>query len=51
MFAKELYAKLYIVIMKGFVSIIMRKVAHVSLIWHTMISHMQTSEHAALSLN
>ena len=43
MFAKECFAKLYIVIMKGLMSIIMKKVAHVSLIWHTMISHMQTS--------
>lgn len=51
MFAKESFAKLYIVIMKGLVSIIMKKMAHVSLIWHTIISHMQTSGRAALSLS
>ncbi len=51
MFARTSFAKLYIVIKKGFVSIIMKKVAHVSLIWHTIFSHTQTSGHTALSLN
>ncbi len=50
MFAKERFAKLYIVIMKGLMSII-KKMAHVSLIWHTMIFHMQTSRRAAFSLS
>lgn len=51
MFAKERFAKLYIVIMKGLVSIIVKKVAHVSLIWYTMISHMQTSGRTTFSLS
>lgn len=51
MFAKECFAKLYIVIMKGLMSIIMKKVAHVSLIWHTMISYMQTSGRNIACLN
>ena len=51
MFAKECFAKLYIVIMKGLMSIIMKKVAHVSLIWHTIISHTQTFGHTAWSLS
>ena len=51
MFASTSFAKLYIVIMKCLMSIIIKKVAHVSLIWHTMISHMQTSGPAAYSLS
>ena len=51
MFAKECFAKLYIVIMKGLMSIIIKKVAHVSLIWHTIISHTQTFGHTAWSLS
>lgn len=51
MFASISFAKLYIVIMKGLMSIIIKKVAHVSLIWHTIIFHMQTFGRAAFSLS
>ena len=50
MFAEKSFAKLYMVIKKGFVSIIMKKVAHVSLIWHTVFSHTQASGHTVLGL-
>lgn len=50
MFAERSFAKLYMVIKKGFVSIIMKKVAHVSLIWHTVFSYMQASGHTVLGL-
>lgn len=51
MFAGSNFAKLYMVVKKGFVSIIIKKVAHVSLIWHTIISHTQTSGRTALRLS
>lgn len=51
MFAGSNFAKLYMVVKKGFVSIIIKKVAHVSLIWHTIISHTQTFGHTAWCLS
>ena len=51
MFAGSNFAKLYMVVKKGFVSIIIKKVAHVSLIWHTIFSHTQTFGHTAWSLS
>lgn len=42
MFAKANAVKLYLVIMNGLMSIIIKLMAHVSLIWHTIFSHTQT---------
>lgn len=42
MFAKLNSVKLNLVITKGLMSMIIKMVAHVSLIWHTFFSHTQT---------
>lgn len=42
MFAKTNSVKLNLVITKGLMCIIIKMVAHVSLIWHTFFSYMQT---------
>lgn len=42
MFAKANSVKLNLVITKGLMSMIIKMVAHVSLIWHTFFSYMQT---------